>query len=395
MMLNNSEIPNDIRKNQSALLMLYEIGNAMRSTMRLDEILYIILTSVTAHEGLGFNRAMLFLINEKTNMLEGRMGVGPNSGEEANNIWQHLKNEKTSLDKLLDGYKDFDSKPDSHLDNLVKKISLPITPASGILAQTVINEKPITIVTPKDKTHINKKDLAISLFNMEHFVTVPLLAKDTVVGVMLVDNFYSKQKITKDDIWKLIMFANQAGLAIENSQEFERTLILSNTDRLTGLWNYGYLQHQLNEEIKRAARFNRHLSLVMADIDFFKEFNDNYGHLTGDKLLRDLAEILRKSCREVDVVSRYGGEEFAIILPETFKEKAYSSAERIRKLVSATHFYDQETKTRKKVSISIGVASYPSDAQDKESLISSADKALYAAKDFGRNRVCMFSKELR
>ena len=74
---------------------------------------------------------------------------------------------------------------------------------------------------------------------MEHFVTVPLLAKDTVVGVMLVDNFYSKQKITKDDIWKLIMFANQAGLAIENSQEFERTLILSNTDRLTGLWNYG------------------------------------------------------------------------------------------------------------------------------------------------------------
>ena len=156
MMLNNSEIPNDIRKNQSALLMLYEIGNAMRSTMRLDEILYIILTSVTAHEGLGFNRAMLFLINEKTNMLEGRMGVGPNSGEEANNIWQHLKNEKTSLDKLLDGYKDFDSKPDSHLDNLVKKISLPITPASGILAQTVINEKPITIVTPKDTTHINK-----------------------------------------------------------------------------------------------------------------------------------------------------------------------------------------------------------------------------------------------
>lgn len=393
-MINDHNIPKALKKDQSALFMLYEIGNAMRSTMRLDEILYIILTSVTAQAGLGFNRAMLFLVNEKTNMLEGRMGVGPDSGEQANKIWNYLENEQTSLDELFESYQDFAKKTDSHLDNLVKKISLPIDETSGVLAQTVLGKKPITVLSDNEKTAIKKNDPAISLFNMNYFVTVPLLAKDSVVGVMLVDNFYSKQTITKGDIWKLIMFANQAGLAIENSQEFERTLILSNTDRLTGLWNYGYFQHQLKEEIKRAARFNRNISLLMADIDFFKQFNDNYGHLAGDKLLKDIANVLKKSCREVDLVSRYGGEEFAIILPETFKEKAYNSAERIRKHISTTYFYDQETKTRRKCSISIGVASFPQDAQEKNSLISSADKALYAAKDFGRNRVCMFSNEL-
>ncbi|MFH2138982.1 MAG: sensor domain-containing diguanylate cyclase [Candidatus Omnitrophota bacterium] len=392
MLNNNAAPPND--KYQSELLMLYEIGNAMRSTLRLDEILYIILTSVTAHEGLGFNRAVVFLVNEKTNNLEGRMGIGPDSGEEAHLIWKHLEKEKTTMYELMDSYKEFGRRTDSHLDNIVKKITLPIDASSGVLAKTVTERQPFKIIDAKAKTEIKNNDPVISLFNMVYFVTVPLMAKDRVVGVMLVDNFYSKKPITKDDIWKLTMFANQAGLAIENSQEFERTLILSNTDRLTNLWNYGYFQHQLSEEIKRAARFNRHVSLLMADLDFFKNFNDTFGHLAGDQLLRDLAEILKNSCREVDLVARYGGEEFAIILPETFKEKAYSSAERIRKITSASPFYDQETKTRRKIAISIGVASFPQDAQDTISLIACADKALYAAKNTGRNRVCMFSKEL-
>ncbi len=229
---------------------------------------------------------------------------------------------------------------------------------------------------------------------MEYFVTVPLLAKGRVVGIMLVDNFYSKRSITSDDIWKLTMFANQAGLAIENSQEFERTLILSNTDRLTGLWNYGYFQHQLNEELKRATRFNRQLSLLMIDIDFFKNFNDSFGHLEGDKLLQTLAAILRNSCREVDLVARYGGEEFAVVLPETFKEKAYSSAERIRKFTESYSSPDSNPESRKKITISIGVSSFPQDGGSAEALISCADKALYAAKKTGRNRICMYSKEL-
>ncbi len=376
------------------LQMLYEISIAMRSTLRLDEILYIILTSVTAHEGLGFNRAMVFLVNEKNNTLEGRMGIGPASGEEAHHIWKYIETTHKTLDDLLSAYKEFGRRTDSHLNNIVRKINLPIEPASGILAQTVINKKAFEITSKKTKAQIKKKDPLISLFNMEYFISLPLVAKNRVVGVMLVDNFYSKRPITKDDIWKLNMFANQAGLAIQNSQEFEKTLILSNTDRLTGLWNYGYFQHQLAEDIKRANRFNRYLSLLMLDIDFFKNFNDTLGHVAGDKLLQEIAEILKKSCREVDIVARYGGEEFAIILPETFKEKAYSSAERIRKCTAAHQFHYKEGTPAKRITISIGVASFPQDASTVQDLISFADKALYAAKETGRNRVCMFSKEL-
>ena len=162
---------------------------------------------------------------------------------------------------------------------------------------------------------------------------------------------------------------------------------------MTGLWNYGYFQHQLNEEVKRANRFNRVLSLLLLDIDFFKKFNDTFGHIAGDKILKEFACILKDSCREVDLIARYGGEEFVIILPETYKEKAYSFAERIRKKTQNHHFfYNNDNYT--KITISIGVANLPQDAADRETLVSYADKALYAAKQTGRNRVCMFSREL-
>jgi diguanylate cyclase (GGDEF)-like protein len=380
-------------KYHSELLMLYEISIAMSSTLRLDEILYTILTSVTSGEGLGFNRAMVFLVNEKENILEGRMGIGPDSANDAKKIWQYIEKSHKTLDELLDDYRAFGKKQDSHFNDNVKNIKIPIKSGSGVLAQTVLNKKAYAVISPSARKSIHKKDPVISLFNMNYFVTIPLMAKDSVEGVMLVDNHYSKQKITKDDIWKLTMFANHAGLAIANSQEFEKTLVLSNTDRLTGLWNYGYFQHQLSEEVKRANRFNRHLSLLMIDIDHFKKYNDTLGHMAGARLLKEIADILKSSCREVDLVARYGGEEFAIILPETYKEKAYSSAERIRKLTAAHPCHYQDGQPSKRITISIGVSSFPQDSSNKEELISCADKALYVAKETGRNRVCMFSKE--
>jgi len=392
--MSKSKTPkNLLDKHHAELLMLYEVSMAMSSTLRLDEILYIILTSVTAGEGLGFNRAMVFLVNEKENTLEGRMGIGPDSDADAKTIWEFIKMSHKTLDQLLKEYKKFGRKQNSSFNENVKKIKLPITEDSGVLAQTVLEKKTFEIITPAAKKKLSKKDPIFSLFNMDHCITIPLMAKGRVLGIMLVDNFYSKRKITKDDLWKLTMFANNAGLAIGNSQEFEKTLILSNTDRLTSLWNYGYFQHQLSDEVKRANRFNRHLSLLMIDIDHFKKFNDTLGHMAGDKLLQEIADILRESCREVDLVARYGGEEFVVILPETFKEKAYSSAERIRKLTAAHPCQYKESEPSQRITISIGVASFPQDASNKEDLISFADKSLYVAKETGRNRVCMFSRE--
>ncbi|MCM8813083.1 MAG: sensor domain-containing diguanylate cyclase [Candidatus Omnitrophica bacterium] len=374
--------------------MMYKIGIAMQSTLRLDEILYVILTCVTAHEGMGFNRAMVFLVNEKDNILEGRIAIGPDTGEDAHRIWNYIQKEQKTLSELLSAYQDFRRRDNSHLNTLVKSIRLPLKKSSGILAKTVIEKKTFEIFTQESLRQIKKNDPVRALFNMDLFLSVPLIARNTVVGVMLVDNFFSKAPITADDTWKLSMFATQAALAIDNSKEFEKTLFLSNTDRLTELWNYGYFQHLLAEETKRAGRFNRSLSLLMLDIDKFKNFNDTYGHTTGDRLLQELALILKKTCRDVDWVARYGGEEFAVILPETNKEKAHASAERIRYTVEHTPFIFSKNEPPSRVTVSIGVASFPQDTTAKEFLVKYADKALYAAKSIGRNRVCMFSKEL-
>ncbi|MFH1062770.1 MAG: hypothetical protein V1747_07815 [Candidatus Omnitrophota bacterium] len=149
------ETPKNLQdKYHAELLMLYEISMAMSSTLRLDEILYIILTSVTSGEGLGFNRAMVFLVNEKENILEGRMGIGPDSEADAKNIWEFIENTHKTLEELLKDYKEFGRKQDSHFNNNVKNIKLPINPSSGILAQTVLQKKQFEIITPTYKKQI-------------------------------------------------------------------------------------------------------------------------------------------------------------------------------------------------------------------------------------------------
>lgn len=154
-------------------------------------------------------------------------------------------------------------------------------------------------------------------------------------------------------------------------------------DPLTGLYNRRYMDGALAKELKDSERYNRKVSLLMADIDFFKRYNDSHGHQEGDRLLVKLAGIFRETVREVDVVSRYGGEEFLIILPETPCDMAQFVAERIRHSV--------ETSTG--ATVSIGVSTYPDDVADKEGLIEKADIALYKAKNSGRNRVQRFSPE--
>ncbi|MEK6568300.1 MAG: hypothetical protein AABZ27_06165, partial [Candidatus Omnitrophota bacterium] len=121
----------ELQKVRGELSLLYEISNAMRTTLKLDEILYIILTAVTAHVGLGFNRAMLFLVNEKDGVLEGKMGIGPDSGEEANRIWTYLEKEKTNLDNLISNYKVSGHLAHSQFDQIVKGIRLPLKEEEG------------------------------------------------------------------------------------------------------------------------------------------------------------------------------------------------------------------------------------------------------------------------
>ncbi len=382
---NLQEILDRIR---AELSIFYEIGNAMRSTLNLEEILFIILTGVTSHEGLGFNRATLFLVNEREGVLEGKMGIGPHSGEDAGRIWTKIETEKMTLEDLIARYRHY-KKGSSELDKIVRGIRIPLREDAGILALSVLEGMSFE-VTNEEARHKLSHDSVLRDLKTEYFVTVPLKAKDKVVAVILADNIFTKKPITKDDIRTLTMFANHAGLAIENSRLYEQTVHQANTDSLTRLWNHGYFQYLLTEELKKAYENKALLSLIMFDIDNFKNYNDSLGHQMGDQLLREIARILKTTCDGQGEVARYGGEEFAAILPNVANGKAFEIAESLRKAIEAYQFKGQDVQPTKNLTISAGLATYPEDALDKEKLIYLADMALYEAKRTGKNRVCAY-----
>lgn len=184
-------------------------------------------------------------------------------------------------------------------------------------------------------------------------------------------------------------------LLIKELRKNERTLNelnrrffdLSIRDDLTDVYNRRYLYEKLEEEIKRSERYRTVLSLIMLDIDYFRHFNDTHGHQVEDSVLRDVALLLRNNVREQDLVARYGGEEFSIILPETGKQVAGKLAERIRGSLSVQAFHFKETLQSGKLTISLGVATFPEDAKSLNALVETADRALYKAKENGRNGV--------
>lgn len=162
---------------------------------------------------------------------------------------------------------------------------------------------------------------------------------------------------------------------------------LAVTDGLTGLYNYRFFKAQLAYEVDRASRHNLYLSLIMIDIDYFKFYNDTNGHPAGDDVLRKIARLIQRNLRKIDLAARYGGEEFVIILPETSHDSAKVVTEKIRRLVEEEPILHEEKQPNGKLTISLGLATYPTDTVDAEKLISIADQRLYKAKQSGRNTV--------
>ena len=170
-------------------------------------------------------------------------------------------------------------------------------------------------------------------------------------------------------------------------QAKDRLRELAVTDGLTGLYNYRYFKEYLANELKRAERHEYPVSLLMFDIDYFKHYNDTHGHQDGDQVLKTLANLLRSNIRSIDVAVRYGGEEFSIILPQADQKSARIVADKLKVLVQDHKFPKEESQPNGSLTISIGVATFPADAKEIESLINSADMRLYKAKSRGRNMV--------
>ncbi len=382
----------DSERIKRELSILYEVSNAMRTTLKLDQIFYMILTALTSHEGLGFNRAMLFLVDEKGDFLEGKMGIGPHSGEEADRIWKGIEEEKLSLEDLLNSYDKFRRDSESKLNMLVKGVKIVLTEEMGILALTILEGMPFEVTTEEAKEKVSP--IVKNTLNTDFFVTVPLKSKDKTLGAILVDNIFTKKPITKSDMRILAMFANHAGLAIENSRLYEETEYLSKTDWLTKLWNSGELHKTLERKLEESRITEKNLSVLMIDIDNFKHYNDSVGHREGDKAIKEISAILKQKSRSVDFVARYGGEEFTIIMPDTGKEIALAISERLRKRIEETFAGRAFPKNAPNLTISIGISTFPYDAADKDRLIHMADIALYEAKKMGKNKVYTYNRRM-
>lgn len=175
-------------------------------------------------------------------------------------------------------------------------------------------------------------------------------------------------------------------------RELTRTAKLAITDGLTGLFNHRHMQHRLAEEVARAERFGHPVSVLMIDIDRFKRFNGTYGHQAGDRVLAAIARLIRDTIRATDVPARYGGEELAVILPQTSLVNACGLAERLRAAVEGLKFQPRRATHPVRVTISVGVATYPDHAASTAELIEGADRALFQAKRDGRNLIRAFER---
>lgn len=220
--------------------------------------------------------------------------------------------------------------------------------------------------------------------SVRSLILAPLLYEGRVIGTLR-SNSHLPDVFTTDDLRLLDTIAALASSALSNAVLFEQTEELAIRDSLTGLYLRRYFFDRLKEEHKRALLTNRPLSLLLCDLDHFKDKNDRYGHAVGDQLLVHFSTILKESLDE-GIIARYGGEEFAILLPETNKKDAFEIAERIRKTIEESPFNLRRNVLT--VTVSIGVASFPEDTLDRESLVQRSDEALYKAKREGRNRVC-------
>lgn len=194
--------------------------------------------------------------------------------------------------------------------------------------------------------------------------------------------------LKEEDKDKFVILAQQFALALQRVklyQEVERSAI---TDGLTGAHTRRYLMERLEEELARSKARQMSLSLLMVDVDHFKSFNDKYGHLVGDQILRSISLLIQENTREIDYIGRYGGEEFCVVLPDTDSEGGLFVAERIRKSIEEAdiHAYDAKLK----VTVSIGIASVPKDAENALELIDKSDWALYRSKKRGRNCITSF-----
>jgi diguanylate cyclase (GGDEF)-like protein len=265
----------------------------------------------------------------------------------------------------------------------VDNILIPEIPiASGVIGRTArLKETQFVRDVSTDP------DFVQAACDVKSKIAVPLLKEENVLGVLSVEA-ESSAALDESDVHLLNALAGSIAVAIDNARLHAEVKLMAMTDVVSGLANRRAFDDVLEAEMTRASRYNQPISLIILDLDSFKEYNDRWGHPAGDVRLREIADLLRANVREPDVAARYGGEEFAVILPNTAKSGAIRLAERLRRSAEAcAPDWNGDRAPISGYTLSLGVATYPDDASSIKELLLTADNAELAAKRLGKNRV--------
>lgn len=333
-------------KKRDDIHLFNEIGKTITSSLDLKEVLSIIMQKIT--EILQPKDWALLLLDEKSKKLSFEVAVGERA--------EKLKDIKLSV-------------------------------GEGIAGWVAEKGEPLFITNAQEDPRFAKRVDETSNFNTRSIICVPLKSKGKVLGVIELINTMDEGPFEEDDIIFLQTIADYAAIAIENALYFKKVQELTITDDVTGLYNPRYLHKIIDSEILRAQRYNLTFSIIFLDLDYFKKVNDNYGHLIGSQVLQETAKVLKENLRESDIATRYGGDEFVIILPETTKMLAYEVAKRLQKALNEHVFINEELNI--KLTASFGIANFPEDAITKLDLIRNADMAMYRVKESGRNNIAL------
>ncbi len=382
--------PDDLNQRRAPDFQL-TLTRALLETLDPDRILYVILSGITAGDGLGFNRAFLLLADEGDRALQGKLAIGPENRAEASRIWEAMEAESFDLSRVMARYDEFCADPRaSRLVRLVENLSLPLPlePGAdtfgGLLFRVLTEQRPMMV---------NGVEVGFTPLALKNFALAPLLAHGRSLGVIVVDNRWTDRPITESELDDLQSLANLAAVAVERARLHERIKRMAEQDGLTGLLNRRRFDELAGGLFAESRQHGERLSLLLLDVDRFKEVNDRQGHLAGDDLLRGLARLVRKRVRRGDLAARYGGDELAVVLPRADGPEAERVAEDLTRAIRGTDFtQDADDPAPLRATVSIGVATAHPGCADLTQLLREADRALYQAKESGRDRVKLYDR---